>query len=122
MRRTANLVFISFLIAGAPLASTMAPLSAMEVGTYADMSARPNPKHYAILAVPSFAAILLSEEKKQGTPLTRREVEALRDKMSVMTVPADAAKEAEAMRGYKDIDPNRAWEEWQRLRTQIQRR
>ncbi|WP_149135102.1 hypothetical protein [Cupriavidus campinensis] len=120
MRRAANIVLIFFLIAGAPLAATMDPLSAMDVGTYAEISARPNPKHYAIQAIPSLAAVLLSVEKKKGRPLTRPEVEALRDKMSVMVVPADAAKEVEAKRGYKDVDQNRAWEEWQRFRTQLQ--
>lgn len=92
----------------------------MDVGTYAEMSVRPNPKHYTIQAVPSLAAILLSVEKKKGIPLTRPEVETLRDKMSVMAVPVDAAKEVEAKRGYKDVNPSRAWEEWQRPRTQLQ--
>ena len=40
--------------------------------------------------------------------------------MSVIVVPADAAKEVEMKRGYKDVDPTRAWEEWQQLRTQFQ--
>lgn len=66
--------------------------------------------------VPALAAVLLAAERTKGTPLTRDEVENIRDNASAIAMtPTDAAK-LEQSRGYADIEPERAWEQWQLLR------
>jgi hypothetical protein len=94
-------------------------LAELEVGTYAELASRPNPKHFTIQYVPSLAALLLSAEKKKGQPLTQSETEALRDRASATVVLPTSEKQVEDRRGYKDIDPAHAWQEWQVLRLQF---
>lgn len=101
------------------MVKTVEPLTDREVGPYAEMAARPNPRRLVMQPVPSLAATLLSVEQTKGEPLTKREVEALRDSVNVVAVSAEAAEAVEVNRGYKDIEPSRAWEEWQVLRTQL---
>ena len=74
------------------MASATEPLKELEVGAYAEISGRPNPQRFVIQPVPALIAILLSVEKKKGTPLTQQEVEVLRDQMSVMVTAPEAAK------------------------------
>ena len=96
------------------------PLKDLEVGSYAEIAARPNPQHFVIQPIPALVAILLSVEKKKGSPLTKLEVDALRDKITVLVAAPEAAKAVDERRGYKDIDPSHAWEEWQVVRLQLQ--
>jgi len=111
-----TLVFLS----GATLAAAPEPLKELEVGSYAEIAVRPNPQHFVIQPIPALVVILLSVEKKKGSPLTEQEVVALRDKITVVvTAPADA-KAVDDGRGYKDIDPSHAWEAWQVVRLQFQ--
>ena len=85
-----------------------------------DTSARSNPRNLVIQPVPSLAAILLSVEQKKGEPLTKPEVEALRDNITVVAVPAEAAEAVDINRGAKDIDASNVWEAWQVLRKPFQ--
>ena len=102
------------------MAAATEPLKELEVGPYAEIAARPNPQHFVIQPMPALVAVLLSVEKKKGSPLTKQEVVTLRDKMTVVvTAPADA-KAVDDRRGYKDIDPSHAWENWQVVRVQFQ--
>jgi len=112
--------FMFFILSGGTVAAAAEPLKELEVGSYAEIAARPNPQHFVIQPVPALVAILLSVEKKKGSPLTKQEVVTLRDKMTVVvTAPADA-KAVDDGRGYKDIDPSHAWEEWRVVRVQFQ--
>ncbi|WP_429865065.1 hypothetical protein [Enterobacter kobei] len=54
----------------------------------------------------------MSEERKIGRELTQQEVESIRDSATAVQVPVDVAKEMIKERGYLDIDPENAWEEW----------
>ncbi len=101
------------------MAGSTAPINELEVGSYAEISSRPNPNHLTIGFIPSLAAILLSVEKKKGLPLTQREVEAVRDHASVFVSNSGAAKAVDERRDYKDVDPLHCWEQWQQLRTQL---
>ncbi len=69
-----------------------------------------------IVCVPSLVATLLNRERTKGSPLTEQEVLEIRDKASAIAMPDYALAEVEAGRGYKDIDPENAWEEWQKAR------
>jgi len=68
--------------------------------------------------VPSLAATLLHHEKKKGAPLTRSEVNRIRDQAPAILVSQGTLKELRERRGYDDIDPENAWSEFQALRGQ----
>ncbi|NQF30888.1 hypothetical protein [Enterobacter asburiae] len=65
-----------------------------------------------IVFIPALIAVLLSEEREIGRELTQQEVESIRDSATAARVPVDVAKEMIKERGYLDIDPENAWEEW----------
>lgn len=69
--------------------------------------------------VPSLVSLLLGREKSKHSPLTEREVLEIRDKATVVALPADAAVKVTAKRGYRDIDADRCWEEWQQARIDL---
>jgi len=69
-----------------------------------------------IFCVPSLVATLLNRERAKGSPLTEQEVLEIRDKAHAIVMEPDIAAKVEAERGYKDIDPENVWEEWQRAR------
>ena len=95
------------------------PLTELEVGKYAELAKRPNPNHLVLQYIPSLAAILLRAERLAGVPLTRAQVEKIRDHSSVTVASEKAAQAVQENRGYKDIRPESAWEEWKALRTQL---
>lgn len=73
-------------------------------------------EHLFIVPVPSLVATLLRAEQDKGVPLTEAEVLEIRENCpSVAMTPAMLANVA-ARRGYDDIDPENAWEEWQAIR------
>jgi hypothetical protein len=69
-----------------------------------------------VVFMPALAALLAAAEKHKGAPLTEAEVEAIRDKASCMTVSPRHAQALERSRGYADLDPERAFAQWQLLR------
>lgn len=74
------------------------------------------PTASAIVPMPALAAVLEALERKQGEPLTRSQVEeAVAATPSIVMEHRDA-QALERSRGYADIDPERAWEQWQVLR------
>ena len=66
--------------------------------------------------IPSLVAILLNRERAKGHPLTEQEVLEIRDGAVTIALTPEAAADAEKSRGYRDIDPENVWEEWQRAR------
>lgn len=66
--------------------------------------------------VPALVAVLLAKEKEKGEPLTRDEVEKIRDQAECIAMPRDAREKVDESRGYRDIDPEHVWEEWQKVR------
>lgn len=76
-------------------------------------------KHLVIVPVPSLVATLLRAERDKGGPLTESEVLAIRDKCPSVAMPVDVAAKVSAERGYDDIDPENAWEEWQAIRPSL---
>ena len=69
--------------------------------------------------VPSLVSLLLASEKKKGAPLNEQEVVEIRDKATVVALPEDDAAKITAERGYRDIDADHCWEEWQRARIDL---
>lgn len=66
-----------------------------------------------IYPMPSLVATLLEAETSKGRPLIEEEVVFIRDNCPTVAVPRDVALKIDEERGYKDIDPEKAWEEWQ---------
>lgn len=69
--------------------------------------------------VPALVAVLLAKEKEKGESLTRDEVEKIRDQAACIAMHRDAREKVDESRGYRDIDPERVWEEWQKVRREL---
>ncbi len=72
-----------------------------------------------IYPMPSLVSTLLNRERAKGSPLTEAEVMEIRDSCPSVAVPIDVAEKMDAARGYKDIDPERCWEQWQEVRKSL---
>ncbi len=72
-----------------------------------------------ITPVPALVALLVAKEREKGAPLTREEVEEITDKAACIAMPRHARKKVDEARGYKDIDPEQAWEQWQNVREDL---
>jgi len=71
------------------------------------------------LFIPALVAVLAREENDMGRPLTRVEVESIRDRCNCVMSPRDVAETVRDERGYDDIDPDNAWAEWQEIRREL---
>ena len=69
--------------------------------------------------MPSLRVLLAHDEAEKGSPLTREEVLAIRDEAETVMLPRSKLIEIASRRGYADIDPERAYEEWQILRAEF---
>jgi hypothetical protein len=76
--------------------------------------------HLIITPIPSLVATLLNKERAKGSALTKEEVEAIRDNAPSQVLTAMQRAAVDARRGYDDIDPERAWEDWQIARVELQ--
>lgn len=74
-----------------------------------------------LVHVPALIAVLLSNEKEKGRPLTEFEVLEITDNSNCIAMPGFAKQEIEESRGYLDIDPENVWAEWQIVRTELSR-
>ena len=63
--------------------------------------------------IPALIVLLKQDERTKGSPLTADEVIAIRDRALCVKLPRDLAREIIGQRGFADIDPANAWEEWQ---------
>jgi hypothetical protein len=72
--------------------------------------ARPQTELHAIFVPP--LVVLLHAVDEQAGPLTRRQVEETTEHGTCVAVEHRLAKEMERARGYADIDPDLAWEQW----------
>lgn len=65
-----------------------------------------------IVFVPALIVVLTTKEKKIGRPLSKEEVESIRDNATAIRLTAEIANDMIKARGYSDIDPENVWEEW----------
>lgn len=65
---------------------------------------------------PSLVGLLYAREFEKGSPLSEEEVIEIRDSSPAIVLAPEDVREREAARGFKDIDPERCWEEWQQVR------
>ncbi|XVV14745.1 DUF4261 domain-containing protein [Actinoplanes sp. CA-131856] len=66
--------------------------------------------------IPPLVALLTAAEEKAGRPLRREEVETVTDEGACVMMSHADAKELERGRGYADLEPRLAWEQWQTVR------
>ncbi len=78
-----------------------------------------NEEDFTIAPVPALVAVLLNLERKKGAALTGAEVLEIRDNAACIVMPRDAHALVVESRGYKDIDPERVWEEWSDIRRSL---
>ena len=69
--------------------------------------------------IPALVALLLNVERTRGTALTEGEVNAVRDACSCIVMTVAHARALAEKRGYDDIDPAHAWEQWQVARREL---
>jgi hypothetical protein len=63
-------------------------------------------------------AILTAAERSAGRALTRGEVEKVVAKSTAIAMTVADAQALERSRGYADLEPERAWEQWQIVRSE----
>jgi hypothetical protein len=80
-----------------------------------------NSEKLVLYPMPSLVATLLNREQAKGSPLTEAEVLEIRDGCPTVATPVDVAQKIDEQRGYKDIDPEKCWEQWQEVRKQFLR-
>jgi hypothetical protein len=66
--------------------------------------------------VPGLRLLLAALEQKEGRKLRRAEVEAARDAATCVTMAPARARALEQSRGWADLDPELAWEQWKLVR------
>ncbi len=66
--------------------------------------------------IPALVAILTAAEEKAGRRLRREEVERLTSEGTCMMMTHADAQKLERSRGYADLEPELAWNQWQVLR------
>ncbi|WP_212023913.1 hypothetical protein [Citrobacter portucalensis] len=66
-----------------------------------------------IVFIPALIAVLIDKEQDMGRELTRDEVESIRDDATAIRLPTESAEDIIRERGYRDIDPENVWREWQ---------
>ncbi len=71
--------------------------------------------------MPALSAILVNAEDKKGSPLEKDEVIEIRDNASCIMMERSHSEAMDDSRGYKDIDPENCWYDWQMLRRDLGR-
>jgi hypothetical protein len=69
--------------------------------------------------MPPLVVLLAHDERAKGAPLTREEVLAIRDRGVCVMLRQSMAIEIASQRGYDDINPESAWEDWQAVRATL---
>jgi hypothetical protein len=69
--------------------------------------------------IPAFVTLLVRAERLKGSPLTEQEVLQIRDKGACMMITIEQAQALAEQRGYEDLDPENAWEDWQVVRARL---
>ena len=78
-----------------------------------------NNEELLLVHVPALVAVLLNAENEKESALTESEVIEIRDSAQCIAMPMDVAEKVAEDRGYADINPENAWEEWQTVRKEL---
>jgi len=69
--------------------------------------------------IPALVVILQRAETLKGAPLVEDEVLHIRDEAVCMAMSVDMRAKLEQKRGYVDVDPENAWNDWQSVRAAL---
>jgi len=83
-------------------------------------SARLKATKLALTFIPSLSVVLTAAEQAKGSPLEQAEVEQIVAEGSVVAMEHRDTQALERSRGYADIEPELAWEQWQIVRRALQ--
>jgi len=72
--------------------------------------------------MPALSSILIAAEDKKGSPLTVEEAKDIRDTAPAIMLRLSAKISMDESRGFKDIDPDNLWFDWQMLRRDMGRK
>src|SRR4051794_12441073 len=72
--------------------------------------------------IPALGPLLIHAEDLKGKPLTFDEVIRIRDKAACIMMRTEHAHKLDESRGYRDIDPENCWFDWQHLRREMGRK
>src|SRR5215813_5468270 len=72
--------------------------------------------------IPALGPLLVRAEDLKGEPLSHGEVIRLRDKAPCIMMRIEDARKMNESRGYRDIDPENCWFDWQHLRRELGRK
>lgn len=79
-------------------------------------AARVEAQKLTLTFMPALVVVLSAAEQSKGAPLTESEVEQIVSKGAVIAMEPRDAVQLERSRGYADIEPELAWEQWQIFR------
>jgi hypothetical protein len=74
--------------------------------------------HLEIIFSPSLLYLLKFKENEKGSDLTEDEVIEIRDKAIGMMIRGSMLRKIEKSQGYRDIDPENCWVEWNQYKKQ----
>lgn len=81
---------------------------------------RPDPsRRLDITSIPSRVSILWHRERIKDSPLTKEEVTKICNESAAVALSLMTAAAVEESRGYRDIDGDRLWEDWQEIRIDL---
>jgi uncharacterized protein YegJ (DUF2314 family) len=72
--------------------------------------------------IPALGPLLIRAEDLKGEPLSYDEVIRIRDKAACIMMQAEDARKLDESRGYRDLDPENCWFDWQHLRRELGRK
>jgi uncharacterized protein YegJ (DUF2314 family) len=72
--------------------------------------------------IPALGPLLVRAEDLKGEPLSYDEVIRIRDKATCIMMQVDDARKLDESRGYRDINPENCWFDWQHLRRELGRK
>jgi hypothetical protein len=79
-------------------------------------AARVEATQLTLTFIPTLVSVLIAAERSKGRPLTQTEVEQIVSNGAVVAMEPRDAVLLERSRGYADIEPALAWEQWQIVR------
>src|SRR5258708_1015107 len=72
--------------------------------------------------IPALGPLLVRAEDLKGEPLSLDEVIRIRDNAACIMMRTDEARKLDESRGYRDINPEDCWFDWQHLRRELIRK
>jgi hypothetical protein len=67
--------------------------------------------------MPSLLSRFREAEAESGSPLNSKQAEEIRESAVALLLPEPAALKLEERRGFRDLDPDSFWTEWQQIRS-----